>query len=228
MCIIFFVLGTAIRLASPNFTVPFVYQWAFVICAWQILTVVSTDFCFLLKALIVQKHPKILSSFFVFIATTRSVCIFCAYFFSLTRFWDRETWLANDYPTLRLRFDTSANILGLCYNLVMSIVFIYEIAKTVRSKEDRLYSILLSAQISLVVSLLFETVAVIIMLLVKDDYVFIISDIARAIKTFAVPCQIIQGFMKQESTGSKTSKFGASQIESGFTKSNAKPETIFK
>jgi hypothetical protein len=221
-----------IRNALPDFTPPFVYEFAFVICAWQILTVVLTDYCFLLKALIVQKFPKILTGFFVLIAASRSVCIFCAYFFSLTRFWDRPTWLANDYPSVRVSFDLAANVLGLCYNLVISLVFIYEIAKTVRSKEDRLHKILLSAQITLITSLVFETIAVIIMLLVKNGYIFIISDIARAFKTFAVPCQMIQGFIKQDVNGNSNSKtsanLGTSQVASGHLGTKSKADAAFE
>jgi hypothetical protein len=67
--------------------------------------------------------------------------------------------------------------------------------------------------------LVFETIAVIVMLLVSDDYVFVISDIARAIKTFAVPCQLIQGFLKRTTSSSSsakmTSNLGTSQVASG-------------
>jgi hypothetical protein len=64
-------------------------------------------------------------------------------------------------------------LLQMSWAFAISFVFIYEISKNVRSKEDRLYNILLSAQeVSLITSLAFETIAVIIMLLVKDDYVF--------------------------------------------------------
>jgi hypothetical protein len=213
-----------IRNASPDFIPPFVYQWAFVICAWQILTVVLTDYCFLLKALVVQRYPKILTAFFVWIAVSRSICIFCAYYFSLVRFWDRQTWLENDYPTLRLRFDTAANILGLAYNLVMSLAFIYEIAKSVRSKQGRLHTILVSEQISLITSLFFETSAVVIMLSTDSYLVFVISDVARAVKTFTVPCQLIQTYIKQENGGSsssmKTSEHGPTAHVSNRNKSS--------
>jgi hypothetical protein len=72
--------------------------------------------------------------------------------------------------------------------------------------------------------LVFETIAVIIMLLVKDDYVFVISDIARAIKTFAVPCQLIQVFLKQTSPGTSSAKgtMGTSQVASGHAASKGK------
>jgi hypothetical protein len=49
-------------------------------------------------------------------------------------------------------------------------------------------------------------------------------DIARAIKTFAVPCQLIQGFLTKINLAKMTSNPGTSQVGSGHMGSKIKSD----
>jgi hypothetical protein len=201
-----------LKASIPDIPSPYVWQLAFVVGFAQICSILLIDACFLLKSLPFTEYKVYLVVFYAVLSLARAVCIILAYYFSLMRFWDMDTWLRNNNAAIRSRLDASALSLGLVYDLVVAYIFLKSIYKgyqdmKIRAENDFtaftlttvLKEILVSSTAFLTSTLILDLIAISVMLSSNSSpWKFLISDIARSIKAFAIPYLLIDAHSRRE------------------------------